>query len=196
MYKATASWYCISCGNWKWLLKRNRKVGQMQPIWRNRNKLIIWFYWYLFSYFIAVDSPVLDLPWQWDDHCFSRVPQDAILCPQLPPGDNTEKYILLFTVADCIKRNDSLCSSPKISVSGLIGNHLESIIVQQQHKGDNTVQTAKSILKNLIDIYRGFIGCTYYSWGFVDLCLSECSSSCQEDVDGNQYRNFHLQQIS
>lgn len=45
------------------------------------------------------------------------------------------------------------------TVSGLIGSPLELIMIQQQRKGGNTVQTIKNILKNPIDIYRGFIGC-------------------------------------
>ena len=45
------------------------------------------------------------------------------------------------------------------TVSGLIGSPLELIMIQQQRKGGNTVQTIKNILKNPPDVYRGFVGC-------------------------------------
>lgn len=44
------------------------------------------------------------------------------------------------------------------AVSGLAGGPLELIMIQQQRKGGNTVETVKNVIKNPPDVYRGFVG--------------------------------------
>jgi len=51
-----------------------------------------------------------------------------------------------------------ICGIGAGTVSGLVGSPLELIMIQQQRKGGNTMETIKNIIKNPPDVYRGFIG--------------------------------------